>query len=91
MFERWPLETRPKLMPVNLHLVTATGESSPFLGKAKIEIMLGTQKLLHDVLIADVKNDGILGMDFLTKHRCDVSEQKLYASKWPQDCLFSQC
>ena len=72
LFERWPQETRPSLTPVNLHLVTATGESSPFLGKAVVEITLGTQKLLHDVLFADVKNDGILGMDFLTKHHCDM-------------------
>ena len=27
---------------------------------------------MHDVLFADVKNDGILGMDFLMKHRCDM-------------------
>ena len=45
---------------------------APFLGKAEIEITLGSQKVLHDLLSADVKNDGILGMDFLTKHRCDM-------------------
>ncbi|MEW8546534.1 MAG: reverse transcriptase domain-containing protein [Candidatus Thiodiazotropha sp.] len=72
LFESWPQEIRPSLTPVNLHLVTATGESSPFLGKTEIEITLGSQKLLHEVLIADVKNDGILGMDFLTKHSCDM-------------------
>ena len=72
LFERWPQETRPSLTPVNLHLVTATSESSQFLGKAGVEITLGSQKLLHDVLFADVKLDDILGMDFLTKHRCDM-------------------
>ena len=72
VLERWPPETRPSLMPVNLHLVTATGESSPFLGKAEVEITLGSQRLSHNVLFADVKNDGIIGMDFLTKHRCDM-------------------
>ena len=72
VFDRWPQETRPCLSPVNMHLITATGEMSPFLDKAEIEITLGSQKVLHDVLFADVKNDGILGMDFLTKHRCDM-------------------
>ena len=71
-WESWPSETRPDLTPVNLHLLTATGESSPFPVKAEVEITLGSQKLLHNVLFADVKNDGILGMDFLTKHRCDI-------------------
>ena len=72
ILESWPQETRPALIPVNLHLVTATGESSPFIGKAEVEITLGSQKLLHDVLFADVKNDGILGMDFLAKYHCDM-------------------
>ncbi|MCG7874761.1 MAG: retropepsin-like aspartic protease, partial [Candidatus Thiodiazotropha endolucinida] len=72
MLERLPQQIQPDLTPVNLHLVTATGEISPFLGKTEVEISIGSQKLLHDVLFADVKNDGILGMDFLTKHRCDM-------------------
>ena len=55
LLESWPQETRPNLIPVNLHLVTATGESSSFLGKAEVEITLGSQKLLHNVLFADVK------------------------------------
>ena len=72
LLENWLCETRPDLTPVNLHLVTATGDSSPFLDKAEVEITLGNQKLLHDVLFADINNDGILGMDFLTKHQCDM-------------------
>ena len=72
LLERWPPETCPTLMLVNLHLVTATGESSPFQGKAEVEITLGSQRLSHNVLFGDVKNDGIIGMDFLTKHRCDM-------------------
>ena len=72
VFKRWPLETRPSLNPLNLHLVTATGENLPFLGKAEIQNTHGSQKVLHDLLFADVKNDGILGMHFLTKHLCDM-------------------
>ena len=56
--------------------MTATGESTPFLGKAEVEITLGSQKLLHDVLFADVKNDGIRDMYFLTKHHCDMNLSK---------------
>ena len=39
---------------------TATGECSPFYGKAQIEFTLGNQKLSHEILFADIKNDGIL-------------------------------
>ena len=72
LFDRWSPETYPNLTPVNLHLVTATCESIPSLGKAEIEISLGSQCLLHDVLFAGIKNDGDLGVDFLSKHKCDV-------------------
>ena len=30
------------------------------------------------MLFADVKNDGILGMDFFMKHRCDVFLSKTH-------------
>lgn len=72
LLDSWPQETRPRLAPVDIQLVTATGESSPFLGKAEVEISLGNQTLLHEVLFADIKNDGILGIDFMIKHKCDV-------------------
>ena len=72
LWESWPSETRLDLTPVNLILVTATGESSSFLGKAEVETTLGSQKLLLNVLFANVKNGAILGMDFSTKHRCDM-------------------
>ena len=65
LFDGWSQETRPNLTPVSLHLVTATGESIPSLGKAEIEVSLRSQCPLHDVLFADIKNDGILGVDFL--------------------------
>lgn len=33
---------------------------------------LGNNELNHDVLIGDIQNDGILGVDFLTPNRCDI-------------------
>ena len=75
-----------------MQLVTATGESSPFLDKAEIEITLGSQKVMHDVLFADVKNDGNLGIDFLIKHGCDVflSKKKIHFIKWSENCKLLQ-
>lgn len=57
---------------VNSTLVTATGESSPFYGKADLLIEIGNHKMQHSVLLADIKNDVILGVDFMEKHKCDV-------------------
>ena len=61
-----------KIEPVNISLITATGESSPFIGQIQVEICLGENKYSHNVLVADIPNEGILGMDFLTSHGCDV-------------------
>jgi hypothetical protein len=50
---------------VNVHLVTATGETSPFIGQINVQISLGKKFYQHNVFIADISNEGILGMDFL--------------------------
>lgn len=44
LLENWPQEKLPALEPVNTQLVTATGECSPFYGKANIELTLGSHK-----------------------------------------------
>ena len=72
LLDNWPQEQRPSLIPVNTQLVTATGECSPFYGKAEDEISLENQKLKHQFLFADIKNGGILGIDFLSTNGCDV-------------------
>jgi hypothetical protein len=57
---------------VNVHLVTATGETSPFIGQINVQISLGKKFYQHNVFIADISNEGILGMDFLAANNCDV-------------------
>lgn len=63
---------RPQIFPVHSKLITATGAATPFIGQTKVEIQIDNNRFIHDVLIADIQNDVILGIDFLTKHKCDV-------------------
>ena len=42
------------------------------LGKTTVTVETGSQKVQQNVLIASIENDGILGMDFLTTHHCDL-------------------
>jgi dUTPase len=72
IFNKLPPSSQDMLKPVNLNLVTATGETSAFLGKLNIDMNLGNNEFNHEVLIGDIQNDGILGVDFLTPNRCDV-------------------
>ena len=53
-------------------LLRGTGKITPFLGKANFELGIGNQHLRHTLLIADIENVGILGMDFLRTHHCDL-------------------
>ena len=75
LLDNWLQEHLPSLKPVNIQLVIATGDCSPFHGKAEVEISLGNQKL-KQFLFADIENDGILGLDFLSKNGCDVRLSK---------------
>ena len=58
--------------PVNVHLVTATGETSPFIGQINVQISLGKKFYQQNVFIADISNEGILGIDVLAANNCDV-------------------
>lgn len=77
MVEQLSSELCQSLQPTSIKMLTVTGEVTPFLGKAEIDLKIGLQTIRHNVLVADIENDGILGMDFLTAHRCDLilSEQ----------------
>jgi hypothetical protein len=52
-----------------LWLVTATGETSPFIGQINVQISLGKKFYKHNVCIAAISNEGILGMDFLAANK----------------------
>ena len=50
LLDNWPKEHFPHLTPVNIQLITATGECFPFHGKAKIDFTLGNQNLSHEMI-----------------------------------------
>ena len=72
LMERMPVHITSSVQPTNTKMLTVTGEVTPFLGKTEHELKIGKQKLKHTLLIADIENDGILGMDFLKAHNCDL-------------------
>ena len=49
-------------------LQTVTGERAPIHGWSDVQLGVGTLELPHRVLVADIKDDCILGFDFLKKH-----------------------
>jgi len=49
-------------------IVAANGQSLSILGQVKSHILLAGGEFIHDVLVADVSQDCLLGADFLTAH-----------------------
>ena len=56
----------------NSWLRTVIGERTPIHGWSDVQLGVGTLKLPHRTLVADIKDDRILGFDLLKKHRCVV-------------------
>ena len=69
---RFPQEFCQTIIPTNMKLLSVTGEVTPFHGKTEVIIEIGSQKIPHTILIADIENEGILGMDFLADNHCDI-------------------
>lgn len=71
-FENLCENVKPPLVNVKIAMMTATGEVSPFHGKGNFSVTLNGKDFIHEMWVAQIKGDGILGMDFLMKHKCDV-------------------
>ena len=72
ILEQLPQKMCQTVQPTKPKLLTVIGEITPSLGKTILNIEIGFQKLQQKVLFADIENEGILGMDFLTAHQCDL-------------------
>ena len=72
IFDRLSPEVRQTVQPTNKKLLTVTGEVTPFLGRAVLNIEIGSQSLQMNVLFADIEKKGIIGLDFLKEHNCDL-------------------
>ena len=58
-------ERRPILKTVNVNIQQVDGTPLPVLGAALVEIQIGKAVHLVNAIFADIKCEGILGMDFL--------------------------
>ena len=58
--------------PTKSLLRTATGDSALMNGRCKLKINLGRTETLHDVLVADITDECILGLDFMLENNCSL-------------------
>lgn len=57
----------------NDNIITATGESSPCLGQIVLPVVVDKQQILQNFRVADIQDEGILGLDFLSENKCIVT------------------
>jgi predicted aspartyl protease len=66
------MNNMPTLSPSQRDILTANGESLKVAGKTNIEIQSDTFKCLIEAVVADIKVDGILGLDFLKSQHAEI-------------------
>ena len=68
-----------ELDPFSHTICGADGRNLNTLGHGPMEITLGPMRVTHDIIVADIQADAILGVDFLSEYECtvDLSAQKL--------------
>ncbi|CAG5025629.1 unnamed protein product [Parnassius apollo] len=73
-----------------INLVTATGQRIPVRGEKEMELKLGGNLIyLHNVIVADIMDDCILGLDFMRNNCCEI-DVKQGVLKCGQEELFME-
>ena len=75
VYDLIPTDKKPRVIPLQpgIGLKTADGTGIKTFGSANIDFEIDQEIISHSVFIAEITDDGLLGMDFLRKHHCDLS------------------
>ena len=65
-------QTLSRLRATNNVLKTATGETAEVCAKLRLWVRIGGTQVSHEVLVANISDRFILGLDFLMAHGCTV-------------------
>ena len=91
MFYALPAEVKPVLKPVSVTSEQADGTPLSVMGCVDMEIEVGHARVTLSVTVADIKNTGIIGMDFLEAADCkiDIKNRTLVMNDVTVPCLDS--
>ena len=74
MFDELNIDT--KLKPPSHNILLADGSPLGVRGQTVLNVGLGDSVVEHEVVVANIEKDAILGMDFLTVQRCTLNLDK---------------
>ena len=73
-----------KVQPVDRLLRTGTRETKPVRGRGQFTFQVGKLKVVHAVWVVDIKNECILGLDFLISNDCVVDVRESFCISGPK-------
>ncbi|KAG5894219.1 hypothetical protein JTB14_002270 [Gonioctena quinquepunctata] len=83
--------TPERIEPTTWKLRTATGEPATVYGELPIEIILGSTKVKHQALVADIEDDAIIGMDIMNSRGFElISKTASYVSTEKSWCFMGE-
>ncbi len=71
------LNKPPKLKPFDKDILSVNGNTIEVNGKTRMTMHVGGTDCTMEVLIGDISNDAILGLDFLKTQGCKVDLLKM--------------
>ena len=73
-FMKIPMSSRPSLKPVKFSISMADGTSPLYVhGSGVFSLKCGSSKVKHEIVVANVIGEGLLGMDFISKHVSEIN------------------
>ena len=72
VWESSNLSKHGMLPEYNRTVVTASGAALEVKGKTTVSLQIGEESYDADVIVADVENDLLIGLDFMRRHGCTV-------------------
>ena len=76
VFDKIPNHKKPALEHIKERFVLADGGTMNVLGRCVVDLSIGNLYLKHEVVVADVAAEGLLGSDFMMKHNCILDFQR---------------
>ena len=65
-------DRQPTLESVENHMILADWSAKPFFGRGTFQLEVEGKRIRQEIWIADIELEGILGMDFVHKYRCQI-------------------
>ena len=72
LYKKLPMSVRPNLHEVTQTIMTANSTALSVHGKAEFNVCIDQMTYYSEAIVAKLKIDGFLGLDFMKAHQCSV-------------------